>query len=108
MTGKRWIAECQFFLQPHPDLFPAGEKVYVPRDGLTITLWFEGGLQVSGDERALQLNFNSEEYLVVARRDASRDHIFRVTWDRLVSFEIATDRNPDGSVRREYFLNGRA
>jgi hypothetical protein len=91
-----------------PELFPAGEKVYVPKDDLAITLWFEGGLQVSGDARTLQLNFNSKDYLVVALREANRDRIFRVPWDRLVCFEIATDRNPDGSVRRELFLNGRA
>ncbi len=108
MTAKRWIASCQFFLQPHPELFPTGEKVYIPKEHLVITLWFEGGLQVSGDVHTLQLNFNTNEYLVVALREGNRERIFRVPWERLVSFEIATDRDPDGGWHRELFLNGSA
>jgi hypothetical protein len=106
MTGNRWIKACQFFLQPHPELFPAGEKVYVPKDEIKVTLWFDGGLQLSGDARSLELNFNTEEYLVVAVRDGTKDRIFRVPWDRLVSFEISTENGPPDS-RHEWFLNGR-
>jgi hypothetical protein len=108
MTGKRWIAISQFFLQPHFELFPAGEKVYVPKDDLEVRLWFEGGLQVFGDAHTLELNFNSDEYLVVALREGSKDRIFRVPWDRLVSFEITRDRQGDGAAHREIFLNGQA
>jgi hypothetical protein len=71
MTGKRWIAACGYFLQPHPELFPAGEKVYIPNNGLTVTLWFDGGLRVSGDAHTLQLNFNTDEYLVLALREGT-------------------------------------
>ncbi|MGL4421878.1 MAG: hypothetical protein ACRCZF_14515 [Gemmataceae bacterium] len=106
MTAKRWIAACQYFLQPHPELFPAGEKVYCPKDDLTITLWFDGGLQVSGGARSLQLNFNTDEYLVLALREGTRDRIFRVPWDRLVSFEIAIERG-SAEMPRQFFLNGR-
>jgi hypothetical protein len=106
MTGKRWIATCSFFLEPHPELFPAGEKVYIPRDGLTVTLWFDGGLRVTGDAATLQLNFNTDEYLVVALQDGSRERIFRVPWQRLVSFELSRERNGE-EASRDLFLNGR-
>ncbi len=107
MTGKRWIAACKSFLQPHPELFPSGEKVYTPRDDLIVTLWFDGGLRVSGDARSLQLNFNTDEYLVLSLQEGTRDRIFRVPWDRLVSFELASECG-SGETPRQLFLNGRA
>jgi hypothetical protein len=108
VTGKRWIESCQFFLQPHPELHPAGEKVYVPKDKLTIRLWFEGGLQVAGDTSNLELNFNSDEYLVLAVRTDSRSRIFRVPWERLVSLELELDAGDNPNGYRSFFFNGRA
>jgi len=108
MTGKRWIAACQYFLQPHPELFPAGEKVYVPKGNLHVTLWFEGDLQVSGNSQSLQLNFNTDEYLVLALHEGTTERSFRVPWERLVSFEIALERKSGDDSSRDLFLNGRA
>lgn len=106
MTAKKWIATCKFFLQPHPELHPAGEEVYIPRRDLVVTLWFEGGMKVSGDVKSLQLNFNSADYLVLCHIDKRMEHIFRVPWKRLVSFEIAIDRGSDSTLSRRFFLNG--
>jgi hypothetical protein len=107
MTGKRWRTTIRFFLDEHPKLFPAGEKVYVPKTGLTVSLWFDGGLCVSGDANSLELNYNSPDLLVLSLTDAKQHRIFRVPWNRLVSFELAFDRRTSDEVSRRYFLNGR-
>ena len=107
MTGKRWRTTIRFFLQEHPELFPAGEKVYLPKDELTVTLWFEGGLRVSGDASSLQLNYNSDDLLVLALLEGSKHRIFRVPWNRLVSFEIAVDASADRKIPRHFLSNGR-
>ena len=98
-------SRLKFFIKPHPELHPAGEKVFVPRDNLVIRFWFEGNLQVEGDENNLQINLNDDQLLVLALSGKGVNRIFRIPWQRLVSVELIQKDSLNKEFFQKIFLN---
>jgi hypothetical protein len=85
------LRHLKYFIKPHPEFGLGEDKIFVPNPGLTIRFWFEGNLQVGGDENSLMINLNEPQLLVLAVTEGGKDRIFRVPWARMVSLELCRE-----------------
>lgn len=101
MEQEFWKNELKFFVVKHP-FFVGGdseENIYTPRENLKIRFWFEGNLQIEGSYNELEINYNSPDLLVLAKRNVEVDNIFRVPWSRLISFELIIGNEANQKLR---------
>ena len=99
------LSRLKYFIDPHPRLFPAGEKVYLPKNKLTIRFWCEGSLRVEGNKHTLQINLNDSELLVLAVTTKEGSSVFRIPWTRVVAIEL---KDTGSASKRDFgriFLN---
>ena len=82
-----FIVEHPLFLNPEIEENEQ-EDIFTPREGLKIRFWFDGNLQIEGEYGTLEINFNSFDILVLSKRSDKLDNIFRIPWNRLISFEL--------------------
>lgn len=82
-----FIVKHPFFLNPEKDKHEQ-DDIFTQREGLKIRFWFEGNLQIEGENETLEINFNSLDMLVLSKRSDKLDNIYRIPWNRLVSFEL--------------------
>ena len=90
MEQEFWKKELKYFLVGHPFFKESDseEEMFTPRDGLKIRFWFEGNLQIEGEFNKLEINYNSPDLLILAKRSEGVQNIFRIPWNRLISFEL--------------------
>lgn len=88
MSPEIWKQNLYHFLAPHPAWHDSGEEVYVPRDGISVAFFFDGGLRVAGDSVSLEVNYNNPDLLILGVKADDSDRIYRVPWSRLVCFEL--------------------
>jgi hypothetical protein len=87
MNRDQWFIELKSFLSPHPVLHPDAGELYTPRDRYEITFLFNGHPSISGKPNELEINFNSEEFILLSIDSP----VTRILWSSLIGFELSTD-----------------
>ena len=87
MKKSELYDSLQFFIEPHEEFIGSDENIFTPNKDIVIVFWFEGGFQVSGGPGVLHINFNAQNYLVLALKEPI-DRIIRIPWKRLIAFEL--------------------
>ena len=107
MEQDFWKNKLKYFVVKHP--FFGGEDseedIYTPREDLKIRFWFEGNLQIEGGFEELEINYNSPDLLVIAKRNEEVENVFRIPWSRLISFEIVIGNEASQKLRDLVKLN---
>lgn len=93
MESVYWKQKLNTFLVPHPIFIDSESKelledIYTPRQDLKIRFWFEGNLQIKGEHQKLEVNYNVDDILVLSKRGEHSENIYRVPWNKLISFEL--------------------
>jgi hypothetical protein len=94
MEQNFWREKLSPFIIHHPQFVDLEieeyeqEDIYTPREGLKIRFWFEGNIQIEGEYKTIEINFNSYDVLILSKRSDGVDNIFRIPWKRLISFEL--------------------
>lgn len=108
MKQEYWWSTIQFFFDKHPLLFKAGEQAYTPRTACCFYL--EGNLGIRGNAESLIMNLNSHDILVLISKVGNEESVFRVPWERLISFELTsratgvTEMYHDPDMKRKHNL----
>jgi hypothetical protein len=89
--------KLKYFVVVHPTFEGSEEDIFTPKKRLKIRFWIEGNLQIEGTYNNLELNFNSDDCLILALRDSNsnQSNIFRTPWERITSFELITNEDTD-------------
>ncbi len=92
-----WKKKLKYFIDVHPTFEDSEEDIFTPKKGLKMRFWIEGNLQIEGRYDNLELNFNSDDCLILSLRDSnsSQSNIFRIPWRRIISFELITNEDTD-------------
>lgn len=106
MAKKFWKSKLRWFIVSHPRFEGTEEKIFTPREGLKIRFWFEGNLQIDGEYKTLEINYNSPDLLVLSKGDSDElRNIYRIPWKRLVSFELITGDESHQALQHLIRLN---
>jgi len=87
MNKSFWKEKLVALLVPNAEMNKQGMDVYGLGEKRKITLWFEGGLKISGDAKTLTLNFTDPDLMVVSTLIRKTIRIYRIPYARLVCFE---------------------
>jgi hypothetical protein len=107
MEKTFWQQKLQWFVVEHPFFDANEESIFTPKEGLIISFWFEGNLQVEGKYGEFEINYNSSDMLVLAvgKPFEKGRHIFRIPWNRLISFELKDDNSSTEEITNLLRIN---
>ncbi len=107
MEQDFWKNKLNSFLVKHPmfDGADPEEDIFTPYKNLKIRFWFEGEIQIEGEYETLEINYNSPDMLVLAKRNDDVQNIFRIPWKRLVSFELIIGNEATQKMKNLVRLN---
>ncbi|MGD0539245.1 MAG: hypothetical protein ABSC03_16560 [Verrucomicrobiota bacterium] len=105
MNKAFWWRQLKSFVDPHPALHPKAGEIYVPRDHLTISIYADGPLKITGASDSLDINFNDPDFLVLATEHRAISHIYRILWQRLIGFEVISGSGTPKEISKRFFLN---
>ncbi|WP_379085561.1 hypothetical protein [Pedobacter sp. UC225_65] len=88
MSRKVIKQHLKYFIEPHPSFKGSEEQIFTPRNDYVIKFWIEGGFEIAGAHSTLEINFNSNELLVLAVRNEPIERIIRIPWKRIIAFEL--------------------
>ncbi len=88
MNRSEWQAELKFFIEPHPTLYPDAGDIYVPVQRFLLTFQFCNGENIAGVAHNLQINFNSETFIIFALGVSRSPSVHRYLWESLIGFRI--------------------
>ncbi|MET1077015.1 MAG: hypothetical protein ABWY06_03235 [Pseudomonas sp.] len=75
------------FIRPHPLLNPEAGDIFTPQGHNRIRFFFMGGFVVEGQAPELEINFNSDNLLILATGDS----VYRFLRTALIGFELVRD-----------------
>ncbi|MBY0573638.1 MAG: hypothetical protein K2P84_08150 [Undibacterium sp.] len=81
------IKKLSTFIRPHPELHPDAGDIFTPIGSTTIKFFFDGGFVVEGKGPELEINFNDEDLIILAKGDS----VYRFKKSALVGFELRLD-----------------
>lgn len=90
--------KLKYFIEPHPEFIGTEEKIYTPKKGINIKFWFEGDLQIEGFHINLEINYNDPDLLVLALRGKDEERIIRVSFERLIAFELIPNHDIESGL----------
>lgn len=95
MKKNKLFEQLKLFLDPHPDFIGLDEKIFIPKKGLGIKFWIEGGFEVEGMQDKIEINLNSlaSGILILSISANRRERIIRILLDKIVAFELLFDQN---------------
>ena len=84
MKSKQWRDELKFFLTEHPDLYPNAGDIYTPQSHIEITFLFNGCPPITGKHSSLEVNFNSDVFLILSEGNV----VTRILWEVFTGFQL--------------------
>ncbi len=86
MENKVWFENLKLFLTPHPELYPEAGEIYTPKEGYEISFLFSGFPSMSGTYGEFEINFNSDDFLILSKRAS----VTRILWESVAGFELSS------------------
>ena len=81
------IRKLRTFICPHPVLHPEAGDIFTPIGSTIIKFFFDGGFVVEGKGPELEINFNDEDLIILAKGDS----VYRFKKSAFVGFELRHD-----------------